>query len=76
MMLVAERIPAEVEVQASNTDPRSYRLCSDRLLATGFTPKKNVGSAIEELAAAYREGRLKDQPNWYTVNWMKEHNLG
>jgi len=74
--LVAERIPAEVEVQASNTDPRSYRLCSDRLLATGFTPKKNVAIAIAELATAYREGRLTDEPNWYTVNWMKEHNLG
>ena len=40
------------QVQPSN-DPRSYRLCSDRLLATGFAPNKNVATAIGEMAAAY-----------------------
>ena len=36
--MVAERIPAEIVVSASN-DPRSYRLNSDRLLRTGFSPR-------------------------------------
>jgi nucleoside-diphosphate-sugar epimerase len=74
--LVAEEIPAEIEIQSSLIDPRSYRLCSDRLCATGFTPKKNVQVAIRELTRAYRDGHLTDKPNWHTVGWMKEHNLG
>ena len=73
--LVAERVPAEIDV-TSSTDPRSYRLCSDRLRAAGFGPKKNVGVAIDELADAYRAGRLVDRPNWYTVSWMRTHGLG
>jgi nucleoside-diphosphate-sugar epimerase len=72
---IAEHVPAEVQMRPSN-DPRSYRLCSDRLSATGFAPRKNVAAAIRELAAAYREGRLKDEPNWHNVTWMKERNLG
>src|SRR5262249_54738302 len=74
--LVAARVPAEIVVQADNTDPRSYRLCSDRLRATGFAPKKNVAAAVCELAAAYHDGQLIDRPNWHTVGWMKQHNLG
>jgi nucleoside-diphosphate-sugar epimerase len=74
--LIAREVPAEVVVQADNTDPRSYRLCSDRLCATGFAPKKNVATAVRELAAAYREGRLVDRPDCHTVSWMKQHNLG
>jgi len=73
--IVASRVPAEIRVEASN-DPRSYRLCSDRLCATGFAPKKSVAIAVDELAAAYRDGRLVDRPNWHNVRWMKEQQLG
>jgi nucleoside-diphosphate-sugar epimerase len=72
---IAGHVTAEIQVRPSN-DPRSYRLCSDRLIATGFAPKKNVAAAVRELAAAYHEGRLKDEPNWHNVTWMKERNLG
>jgi len=72
---IAERVPAEVKVTPSN-DPRSYRVCSDRLVTTGFAPKKNVATAIDDLVAAYREGRLKDEPIAYNVTWMKQHHLG
>jgi nucleoside-diphosphate-sugar epimerase len=75
---IAERItaaaPAEIRVLPSN-DPRSYSVCSDRLLATGFRPKKDVATAIRELVAAYREGRIKDEPAAYNVNWMKQNNF-
>ena len=74
--LVAAQIDADIDVQSSTVDPRSYRLCSDRLCATGFRPAKNVSIAIGELAAAYRDGRLTDEPNWHTVSWMKARNLG
>lgn len=69
---IAAAIPVEIKMLPPN-DPRSYRLCSDRLLATGFTPRKNVESAIGELADAYRRGRLKDEPAWHNVAWMKQH---
>ena len=74
--LIARQVPAEIVIEGDNADPRSYRLCSDRLCATGFKPKKNVATAVRELAAAYREGRLVDRPDCHTVGWMKQHNLG
>jgi len=73
--LIAADVPAAIQTLPSN-DPRSYSICSDRLLATGFAPKRNVTTAIRELAAAYREGRLKDEPIWYNVKWMKQHDFG
>jgi nucleoside-diphosphate-sugar epimerase len=72
---IAEQVPADITMSPSD-DPRSYRLCSDRLLATGFRPKKNVAMAVGELATLFREGRLKDQPNWRNVSWMRQLNLG
>ena len=72
--MIADRVTAEVKVLPSN-DPRSYAVCSDRLLATGFAPKKDVATAIVEMVAAYRDGRLKDEPIHYNVTWMKQHNF-
>ena len=73
---IARAVPAQVTVQADTSDPRSYRLCSDRLCATGFRPNKNVAIAVDELASAYHAGQLVDRPNWHTVGWMTQHNLG
>ena len=72
---ITGQVPADVKMLPSN-DPRSYAVCSDRLLATGFAPKKDVAAAIGEIVTAYRDGRLTDAPIWHNVNWMKEHNLG
>ena len=72
---VAERAPAHIAVSPSN-DPRSYRVCSDRLRAAGFMPAKNVSIAIEELVAAYRAGTLRDDATAHNVTWMKAQNLG
>jgi nucleoside-diphosphate-sugar epimerase len=72
---IAAHLNARISVEPSN-DPRSYRLSSERLNATGFRPRKNVDTAIAELTAAYRDGRLVDRPNWHNVKWMKERHLG
>lgn len=72
---IAAAVPAEITIKPSN-DPRSYRLCSDRLLGTGFVPRRNVGNAVRELADAFGKGMLVDRPNWHNVNWMKEQHLG
>ena len=71
---VTREVPATIVVRPSN-DPRSYFVCSDKLLGTGFTPRKTVQMAIREMAAAFREGHLKDEPISYNVHWMRRHNF-
>jgi nucleoside-diphosphate-sugar epimerase len=72
---VADHVRADLKVLPSN-DPRSYRVSSRRLMGAGFTPKKNVAIAIDEIVTDYRGGRLADEPSAYNVTWMKEHHLG
>jgi nucleoside-diphosphate-sugar epimerase len=61
---------AEITVTESN-DPRSYRVNSDKLLATGFRPKKTVGHAIREIIEKYHSGELKDEERFYNLKWMQ-----
>jgi nucleoside-diphosphate-sugar epimerase len=61
----------EVEVTPSN-DPRSYRINSDKLLATGFQPRHGVDDAIKELVGLYRQGALEDHDQWYNLKWMQQ----
>lgn len=74
LMQIAEavqaRVPAEIVVTGSN-DPRSYRLNSDKLLATGFKPRSSVAAAVDEIAKAFAAGTLRDEERWYNVKWMK-----
>jgi nucleoside-diphosphate-sugar epimerase len=72
---IAERvvriIPAEIVITPSN-DPRSYRVNSDRLLATGFKPRHSVDDAISEIVATYQRGMLKDEDRWHNLRWMQK----
>jgi nucleoside-diphosphate-sugar epimerase len=70
--LITRAVPASIDVKPSD-DPRSYAVCSDKLLATGFAPTRSVAAAVAEMAAAFREGRLTDEPVCYNVRWMREH---
>ncbi|MCU4674739.1 SDR family oxidoreductase [Catenovulum sp. 2E275] len=69
--ILARRTGAEVITTPSN-DPRSYRVNSDKLLATGFRPKKSVEIAIEELIEAYQKGLLADKEEYYNLKWMQK----
>lgn len=69
--MACEKAEAKITVLPSN-DPRSYRVNSDKLLATGFQPKKTVENAIDEICMAYRNGRLKDQERFHTLKWMQK----
>ena len=69
--LVTKYIPVEIIVTESN-DPRSYRVNSDKLLATGFKPKKSVDDAVREIIEKYRTGELKDQDCYYNLKWMQQ----
>ena len=69
--LVTKQVPVDIAVTASS-DPRSYRVNSDRLLATGFRPKKTVENAISEIVEKFRSGELKDQDHFYNLRWMEK----
>lgn len=68
--LVTKYVPAEITVKPSN-DPRSYRVNSDKLLATGYKPKKSVSDAIEEIVSKYNSGELLDEDRFYNLKWMQ-----
>ena len=70
---VTSFIPAEIKVTESN-DPRSYRINSDKLLKI-FQPKKTIKIAIEEMIQLYKENILKDMPQFYNLQVMKEFEL-
>jgi nucleoside-diphosphate-sugar epimerase len=67
---VAEKLDAKIIIKESN-DPRSYRVNSDKLLATGYKPKKTVDDAIGEIIAKYQFGELKDEDRYYNLRWMQ-----
>lgn len=69
--LVTKYIPVEIVVTESN-DPRSYRINSDKLLATGYRPNKSVEDAIREIIEQYGAGVLKDEDHFYNLRWMEK----
>lgn len=71
---VTRHIPVEIVVTPSN-DPRSYRVNSDKLLATGFKPLKSVDDAIREIIEKFRSGILKDEDRFHNLKWMQKQAL-
>ncbi|RTL57835.1 MAG: SDR family oxidoreductase [Rhodocyclaceae bacterium] len=72
--MVTRHVPAEIVVTESN-DPRSYRVNSDKLLATGFFPRKNVDTAIRELVEKFRQGDFRDEDRYHNLKWMQKNSL-
>ena len=70
--MVANIIPSEIEITESN-DPRSYRQDSTKLLKTGFKPNFSVLDAIKDISNLYKENKLPEGDNCYTVKWMRKH---
>jgi len=71
---VARHVPARITVTASS-DPRSYRLSSAKLLATGFRPRKTVDDAIRELVLRHAQGALRDEDRFHNLRWMQRHKV-
>jgi len=71
---VTEHAPARITVTESN-DPRSYRVNSDKLLATGYRPKKTVDDAIREIVDKFRLGQLKNEDRFHNLRWMQREVL-
>jgi len=68
---IVNLIPADINITESN-DPRSYRLNSDKLIDTGFSPKYNIENAINEIIKNYKSGKLKDKDVYYNMRTMKK----
>lgn len=72
--MVTKHLPVKIEITESS-DPRSYRVNSDKVLATGFQPKKCVNDAILEIIHQYRSGALRDEEKYYNLKWMQSNKL-
>lgn len=72
--MVAKHTNATITIKPSN-DPRSYRVSSAKLLATGFKPSKTVEDAIKEIIAAYKQGLILDEDRFYNLKWMQKEVL-
>lgn len=72
--MVACKLQAPIKVDGT-ADLRSYRVNSDRLLATGFDPKYTVEDAIDQIIAAYQRGDLNNEPHFHNLKWMQANNL-
>lgn len=71
---IIAHVPAEIIISESN-DPRSYRLCSKKLLATGFKQKYSVDDAIKELIDEFQKDNLKNEDRWYNIRTMRRLKL-
>jgi len=72
--IVSERVGVNIRV-TENNDPRSYRLNSDKLLSTGFTPHHSVNDAVEEIIVAYKKNIIQTSDNNYNVKKMVQLRL-
>ena len=72
---IADQVGAEINVEESN-DPRSYRLDSSKLMATGFKPQFTISDAIGELKSRFIAGTLENSIMNNTVARMVELRLG
>ena len=68
--LIQTKIKCEIKIQKSN-DLMSYRLNSDKLLSTGFTPKFGIMDAIDDIIRLYTEKKISNKKKYYNINWLK-----
>lgn len=71
---IQKKTLCKIKILKSN-DPRSYRLSSDKLLKTGYRPKKNVENAIDEIINAYKNGLIKNKLLNNNLKWMISKNF-
>jgi len=72
--IIQKKTLCKIKILRSN-DPRSYRLSSDKLLKTGYRPKKNVEIAIDEIINAYKKGLIKNKLSNNNLKWMISKNF-
>tara|TARA_B100001989_G_C24549623_1_gene473373 strand:+ start:4035 stop:4985 length:951 start_codon:yes stop_codon:yes gene_type:complete len=61
----------KIKITRSN-DIRSYRLSSEKLIKTGFKFKHKLLPSLNEMYQMFKEGKIKDLPNFYSLKWLSE----
>lgn len=72
--IIQKKLDCKINIKESN-DPRSYRVSSDKILQTGYVPKKNIEKSINEIIEIYNKGLLLDLDEYYNIKTMKKLKL-
>lgn len=65
-------IPSKIFIKKNSSDPRSYKISSQKLLKIGFKPQFSVIDAIVDIKNAFEKKILKDNPSFHSINWLKK----
>jgi nucleoside-diphosphate-sugar epimerase len=68
---IQKKIKSKIFYSKSN-DIRSYRLDSTKLIISGFKKKYSISIAVDEIAKNYKEGKIRERSNNYSVLWLKK----
>ena len=69
--MIQEKTDSKIIIKDSN-DPRSYRISSDKIINSGFSPTKSVNNAIDEIITGFKNSELQDDENHYNLKWMQK----
>jgi nucleoside-diphosphate-sugar epimerase len=70
--IIAQQLPCKVSI-SETVDKRSYAVDYSKLLGMGFKPRRVVRDAVNDIAVAWVDGRLKRHPNMINLKWMRYH---
>lgn len=78
--MVQRQVGAHVRLRVEPTnDPRSYHVCADRIRRElDFQPARTIEQGIEDLVAAFRDGRLPnplEDPRYFNIKMMQRAQL-
>lgn len=66
-------VNSKIKITKNLTDIRSYRIDSTKLLNLGFSPKKNINNAINEINDYYLNKIDKIHKNCFSLEWLKSN---
>ena len=72
---VSEIIPSKIKIQQNNSDLRSYRQNSDKLIQSGFKKNFSITNAIIDLKKKYEEKKFFETDECYIVRSIKKLNI-
>lgn len=73
--IIKSKTNAFLNIDDKSNDPRSYRLSSEKLLKTGFKPKRTVEMAINELINLYVNNLDSFNDTNLNVVWLKKNKI-
>ena len=78
--IVRDNLETDVEIEVTPTDDlRSYHISSQKIRRElGFAPRRTIGDAVKDLAAAFAAGRIPNpmtDPRYYNIKTMQRAGL-